>query len=146
MDCYLSLSQGDVRSNHICLLDLAYSSQTTIGSSTFCDIGYGESENGDEDEDLFLSFSDSDVPNAPKISMKIIRDVDEPIRLNRAENMNISVDGTIILSPEFIKDVSISQAFIECDRLEFAAPVILLETYGNEENCIIAHETATKML
>ena len=77
--------------------------------------------------------------------MKIIRDVDEPIRLNHAENMNISVDGTIILSPEFIKDVSISQAFIECDRLEFAAPDILLETYGNEENCIIAHETATKV-
>lgn len=145
MDCYLSLSQGNVRSDHICLLDLAYSSQTTIGSSTFCDIGYEESENGDEDEDLFLSFSDSNVPNAPKITMKIIRDVDEPIRLNRAENMNISVDGTIILSPEFIKDVSISQAFIECDRLEFAAPDILLETYGNEENCIIAHETATKV-
>lgn len=143
MDCYLSLSQGTVRSDHIYLLDLAYSSQTTIGSNTFCNIGYEESGNDDEG-DLYLSFTDTDISNLPQISIKIVRGKDEPIRLNRAENMAISVNGTIILSPEFIKDVSIRQAFIECDCLEFAAPEILLETYGNEENRIIAHETAVK--
>lgn len=144
MDCYLSLNHGKVRSSHIYLLDLAYSSQATIGSSTFCNIGYDESDN-DNGDTLYLSFSDSDTASVPQISMEIIRDAEEPILLNRAENMNINVDGTIILSPEFIKDVSIKQAFIECDRLEFAAPEILLETYGAEENCLIVHKEATKI-
>lgn len=143
MDCYLSLNEGNVRSDHIYLLDLAYSSQATVGNSTFCDIGYEEL--GNSESDLYLSFSDLTTPNSSKISMKIIRATNEPIRLNRAENMNISVDGTVILSPEFIKDVSVRQSFIECDRLEFSAPEILLETYGNEENCIIVHETVTKI-
>lgn len=145
MDCYLSLNHGEVKSDHIYLLDLAYSSQTTIGNSTFCDIEYGESEDFEDDGPLYLSFSDSNNPRAPKISMKIDRNENEPIYLNRAENMNINVDGTVIFSAKFIKDVVVRRAFIECDQLEFSASEILLETYGEEENCIIVHEAATKI-
>ena len=141
MDCYLSLNQGKVKCDHIYLLELAYSSQTTINKSTYCEIGYSDS---DDEETLYLSFSDLDDANKTKISMEIARDKEDPIRLNRANNISINVDGTIILSSEFVKDVVISQAVIECDRLEFDASEILLETYGNEENRIIVHEMVTK--
>ena len=141
MDCYLSLNQGKVKCDHIYLLELAYSSQTTINKSTYCEIGYSDS---DDEETLYLSFSDLDNANKTKISMEIARDKEDPIRLNRANNISINVDGTIILSSEFVKDVVISQAVIECDRLEFDASEILLETYGNEENRIIVHEMVTK--
>ncbi len=144
MDCYLSLNNGQVRSEHIYLLELAYSSQTDAGNSTYCEIGYGGTGDTEDDDSLYLSFLDLGDSDKSKISMKIIRDEKEPIRLNRAENMNINVDGTIIFSSEFIEDVVISQAFIECDNLRFDASEILLETYGIEENRIIVHEEATK--
>lgn len=147
MDCYLSLSQNCVNSEHIYYIDLAYSSQAVTGSRAYCDIGLINDdviETGDN-LSLYLTLVDTNLEKESSTSLKIIRGEGTPICLCRAENMSVNVDGRVILSPSFLTNVTIRQSSIECDDLEFNAQEIIFETYGDEENCIIVHHDATKL-
>lgn len=149
MDCYLSLNKGSVNSEHIYYLDLAFSSQAGTKSTAYCDISGLEegdilSSGSDEELSLYLSLTTDDGNNDLNIFAPIIRDPHAPIRLCRAENMSVSVDGKVILSPNFLENVTIREASIECDDLDLDAQEVFFETYGNEENHIIVHRTISR--
>lgn len=135
-DCYLSLNSDCVKSEHIYFLDLAYSSQITIGNRAFCDIGYDQEE---DNENLYLTFFDSEK-SENRLSVKILRDGNGPIYLNRAENISVNVEGRVILSSKYVTNIVVRDAFIECDILEFDGADVSFETYGDEEIFIIAHD------
>lgn len=142
MDCYLSLNHGCVNSEHVYYLDLAYSSQVTIGSKAYCDISASSADA--DDLNLYLTLTKDHGEKESNISAKIIRKPDSPICLSRAENMSVNVDGKVVLEQGFLTDVTIRQATIECDQLELNADEILFESYGDEENVIIVHEGITR--
>ena len=146
MDCYLSLNDNCVKSEHIYYLDLAFSSQAETGSTAYCDIGcIGiDDESSDDNLTLYLTLT-SDAPQKEfSLSIKIIRDMNSPICLCRAENMSVTVDGKVILAPSFLTDVTIRKSSIECDELELNAPEVIFETYGDEEKHLIVHDTITR--
>ena len=58
--------------------------------------------------------------------------------------MSVTVDGKVILAPSFLTDVTIRKSSIECDELELNAPEVIFETYGDEENHLIVHDTITR--
>ena len=140
MDCYLSLNDGCVNSEHVYYLDLAYSSQVTMESKAYCDI----SASSEDDWDLYLTLTSDHGLKESSISAKIIREQGSPIYLNRAENMSINVDGKVVLEQSFLTDVIIRQATIECDELDLNANELIFESYGNEENVIIVHKGITR--
>lgn len=147
MDCYLSLNENRVNSEHIYYIDLAYSSQAIVGSKAYCDIGFvGDDElEGDSDLKLYLTLVDERQLKEAGLSLEIVRGENVPICLCRAENMSINVEGKVILAPSFLKDVTIRQSAIECDELELNSSKIIFETYGDEENVLIVHSTLTRL-
>lgn len=146
MDCYLSLNDNCVKSEHIYYLDLAFSSQAEAGSTAYCDIGcIGiDDESSDDNLTLYLTLTSNAPQKEPSLPIKIIRDINSPICLCRAENMSVTVDGKVILAPSFLTDVTIRKSSIECDELELNAPEVIFETYGDEENHLIVHDTITR--
>lgn len=146
VDCYLSLNDNCVKSEHIYYLDLAFSSQAETGSTAYCDIGcIGiDDESSDDNLTLYLTLTSDAPQKESSLSIKIIRDMNSPICLCRAENMSVTVDGKVILSPSFLADVTIRKSSIECDELELNAPEVIFETYGDEENHLIVHDTITR--
>ena len=149
MDCYLSLNNGTVNSEHIYYLDLSFSSQTRAKSKAYCDIsniGNEDDTTGDSDEQLSLYLSlTADGDNSDlDILAKINREENAPIRLCRAENMSVSVDGKVELTSSFLDNVTIRDAFIECDELDLDAAEVLFLTYDTEENCLIVHDSISR--
>ena len=86
-----------------------------------------------------------DLQVSKPTAYKIIREMNSPICLCRAENMSVTVDGKVILAPSFLTDVTIRKSSIECDQLELNAPEVIFETYGDEENLLIVHDTITRL-
>lgn len=146
MDCYLCLNNNCVKSEHIYYLDLAFSSQVETGSTAYCDIGCigVDEESSDDNLNLYLTLISEVSEKEYCISIKIIRDKNSSICLCRAENMSVTVDGKVELSPSFLSDVTIRKSSIECDELELNAPEVIFETYGDEENHIIVHNNITR--
>lgn len=149
MDCYLSLNNGAVNSEHIYYLDLAFSSQAGTQSTAYCDISSIDEEDNplsdsDENLSLYLTLTTDDGNSDLDVFAKIHRVAYAPICLCRAENMSVSVDGKVILSPSFLGNVTIREASIECDDLELDAPEVFFETYGSEENHIIVHKAMSR--
>ena len=142
MDCYLSLNDGCVNSEHVYYLDLAYSSQVTMESKAYCDIS--ASSEDEDDWNLYLTLTSDHGLKESSISAKIIREQGSPIYLNRAENISVNVDGKVVLEQSFLTDVTIRQATIECDELDLNANELIFESYGSEENVIIVHEGITR--
>lgn len=147
MDCYLSLNDNCVKSEHIYYLDLAFSSQVDTGSTAYSDIGCTDidEESPDDNLTLYLSLTSATPEKESSLSIKIIREMNSPICLCRAENMSVTVDGKVILAPSFLTDVTIRKSSIECDQLELNAPEVIFETYGDEENLLIVHDTITRL-
>lgn len=141
MDCYLSLNNFCVNSKDIFFLDAAYRSKNSVTNAIFCEIGPIDMENAGE---VYLSYVDMNDPESFCDPIKIIREKDDPIVLNRVEHMDISVEGKIILRPGITKDVVIHQAVIECDELEFEGKEVRFETYADEENTVVAHKDARR--
>ena len=143
MDCYLRLNDNCVNSEHIYFLDMAFTSQAMSGEQIYREISSDSDapESNDTAEDLFLSFSDE---KQILQTFKIIRAGEEPICLNRAENISVSVDGKVILTSKFLSNVTVRQASIECDDLEFDASEVVFETYANQENNIIIHHNVSR--
>lgn len=146
MDCYLSLNNNCVKSEHIYYLDLAFSSQAETGSTAYCDISCidTDDESTDDNLSLYLTLTSNAPEKESSLFIRIIRDMNSPICLCRAENMSVTVGGKVILSPSFLSDVTIRKSSIECDELEFNAPEVIFETYGDEENHLIVHNTITR--
>lgn len=146
MDCYLSLNDNCVKSEHIYYLDLAFSSQAETGSVAYCDIGCIGTDDASSDENLnlYLTLTSNTPEKEFSLPIQIIRDINSPICLCRAENMSVTVDGKVILSPSFLEDVTIRKSSIECDELELNAPEVIFETYGDEENHLIVHDSITR--
>lgn len=146
MDCYLSLNDHCVKSEHIYYLDLAFSSQAGTGSKAYCDIGSMDDDDDMPDEDLTLSLMliSGAARNEVGITAKIIREPNSPICLCRAENMSVNVGGKVILTPSFLKDVTIRESSIECEELDLNAPEVIFESYGNETNHVIVHRNISR--
>ncbi len=146
MDCYLSLNNNCVKSEHIYYLDLAFSSQAETGNTAYCDIGCNETDDEPSDDDLtlYLTLTAETPQKESSMSVKIVRESNSSICLCRAENMSVTVDGKVVLSPSFLTDVTIRKSYIECDELELNAPEIIFETYGDEENHIIARNSIAR--
>lgn len=150
MDCYLSLNNNTVNSEHIYYLDLAFSSQAGAQSTAYCDISSVDDdaiEAAGEPLSLSLSLTAVGEDKANKdldIHAKINRDESTPICLCRAENISVSVDGKVVLSPSVWNNVTVREASIECDELALDAPEIFFETYGTEENYIIVHQKISR--
>lgn len=137
MDCYLALNNFRVNSKDIFFLDAAYRSKNSMDSMLFCEIKPVDIENQTE---VHLIYTDLKAEEKPPVRIPVIREMEDPIVLNRVENMSINVEAEIILTPGITKDVVIHQAFIECDKLKFQGQEIRFETYGDEENVIVVHK------
>lgn len=137
MDCYLTLNNACVNGKDIFFLDAAYRSKNSTDSKVLCEI---RPINMDDPSDIYLIYSDLKASDRKPVYIKVIREEEKPIALNRVEYMSINVEGKIILMPSITKEVVIHQAFIECDELEFQGEKIRFETYGDEENVIIVHD------
>ena len=150
MDCYLSLNNGTVNSEHIYYLDLSFSSQARSRSKAYCDIS-SISDTDDAMDDsgdqlsLYLSLTSDGDKKDMDILAKINREANAPIRLCRAENMSVSVNGRVELTSSFLDNVTIREAFIECDELDLNATEVLFETYDEEENYLIIHHSISRM-
>lgn len=147
LDCYLSLNNGCVNDEHVYYLDMAFSSQAKTGNTAYCDIGPSDDDDnllGDSGNDLYLTLTSADCKAEANLCVKIIQTSGSAICLSRAENMSVNVSGKVILEQRFLKDVTIRQATIECDQLEFNASEIILEGYNNEESVLIVHRHATR--
>lgn len=146
MDCYLSLNDNCVKSKHVYYIDLAYSSQAKTGNSVYCDIGSNGEDDATEgkEENLYLTLTNTNSQQESSLCVRIIQDAGAPICLSRAENMDVNVNGKVILEQRFLKDVTIRQATIECDQLELNADEIVFEGYNNEENVLIVHQQVTR--
>ena len=146
LDCYLCLNNNCVKSEHIYYLDLAFSSQAGTGSTAYCDIGSveDEGEGTDEDLSLYLTLTSGTSFSESAIVVKILREPNSPICLCRAENMSINVEGKVVLTPSFLKDVIIRRSSIECDELDLNAPEIIFESYGNEINHVIVRRNISR--
>ena len=145
LDCYLSLNGGCVKSEHVYYLDLAFSSQAKTGSTAYCDIGPSADDDSLlEGNELYLTLTSEDCKPEANLCVKIIQNPDSAICLSRAENMSVNVNGKVILEQRFLKDVTIRQATIECDQLEFIADEIVFEGYNNEESVLIARRHAVR--
>lgn len=146
LDCYLSLNNNCVKSEHIYYLDLAFSSQAGTGSTAYCDIGSMDDDCDVTDGDLtlYLTLTSGSSLNESAITVKIVREPNSPICLCRAENMSVNVGGRVILTPSFLKDVTIRRSSIECDELDLNAPEVIFESYGNENNHVIVHRNITR--
>lgn len=147
LDCYLSLNQNCVNCEHIYFLDLAYSSQATINNKTFCEIRASSSEDDvvQAQKTLYLTYSNFEDTTKKYLSIRIIRNENAAVSLNRVENMAISVDGTVELSPMIACNVTIRNADIECDVLSLNGSEVLFETYGDEEIRIIVHQRINRI-
>ena len=93
---------------------------------------------------LYLSLTANGDNSDLDILAKINREENAPIRLCRAENMSVSVDGKVELTSSFLDNVTIRDAFIECDELDLDAAEVLFETYDTEENCLIVHDSISR--
>ena len=141
MDCYLTLNDFCVNSKDIFFLDAAYRSKNSTDSMVSCEIKPIDIEKPAE---VCLTYTDLKAVENQCVTIRVIREEGEPILLNRVEQMNINVEGKIILTPGITKDVVVHQAFIECDDLEFQGKEIRFETYGDEENVVIVHNLPKK--
>lgn len=143
LDCYLQLNNNCVNANDIYFIDSAYISQVSEKNKFFCEIGYIDSDKQDE---LYLSYSDMKniQTSGNKISMKINHEKDEAIRLNRVENMSVNIKGILELATGFMQDVLVRQSSLECDTLKLLAKEIVFETYDQEENVLIVHESVSR--
>lgn len=147
MDCYLSLNNDAVHSEHIYYLDLAFSSQVGMDSIAYCDISSADDAENDSSDNLSLNLTltTNGAASSTLTPIRILRDPTSPICLCRAENMSINVDGKVILSPNFLQDVTIRNSTIECDDLVLDAREVIFESYGNEENHVIVHKDITRL-
>ena len=136
MDCYLALNNFCVNSKDIFFLDAAYRSKNSMDRMFFCEIKPDDIESPTE---VCLMYTDLKAEKESTVKIPVIRGKEDPIVLNRIENMSINVEGEIILTPSITKDVVIRQAFIECDELKFQGQEIRFETYSEEENVIVVH-------
>lgn len=146
LDCYLSINNNCVKSEHIYYLDLAFAAQASTGNPAYCDIGnyIGEEDDTEDEQVLYLTLTSGNISRTPNYSLRIIREPNSPICLCRAENISVSVDGKVVLAPGFLNDVTIRKSSIECDELELNASEIIFESYEDEENHIVVHKSVTR--
>lgn len=146
MDCYLSINNSCVKSEHIYFIDLAFASQASAGSTAYCDISniISEGDDSEDEQSLYLTLTSNNRTRTPDYSLRIIREPNSPICLCRAENISVSVDGKVVLAPGFLKDVTIRKSSIECDELELNASEVIFESYEDEENHIVIHNSITR--
>ena len=70
MDCYLTLNNACVNGKDIFFLDAAYRSKNSTDSKVFCEI---RSIDIDNPSDIYLRYSDLNVPDREPVSIKVIR-------------------------------------------------------------------------
>ncbi|MPM12305.1 hypothetical protein SDC9_58657 [bioreactor metagenome] len=144
MECYLAMNNNCVNSDHIYFLDMAYSSQASTESKVFCDIGVLGADEEEKNSPLYMTFITNQGGHEEHQTIKIQCPENEPICLNRAENINVCVEGKVRLVSRFSQDVIIREASIECDQLALEAQEISFETYEKEENRLIIHKEISR--
>ena len=153
MDCYLSLSGGKVRGEHISHLNAAFASSYTKEQETYCNIyedDIDDPETPDAPSQLFIEFLHRDRNSASENSkpLEIVQDEGErgeTVRLDSAENIRVSIRGTVIFEQSLSrKEFVVRNANIECDKLILKAANVVFKAYSGESNQVVVRSGVQK--